>query len=103
MCCFGRSIGTNTRKFNKLMTSTFFDWSTALRDLNHHQCHHGVLIPSLLAIQIFVSVFENESNAIIPTQDLLYENKVSMNSEKRSIIKYILLCGRHSLLLKGHK
>ena len=63
---------------------------------------HGVHIAPLLTMQIFVSVFENESNPISQTQDQLLENKVPKKSEKPSIIKYILLCGRHSLLRRGH-
>ena len=54
-------------------------------------------------MQIFVAVLENESNPNNEAKDQLLENEVAKNREEPSIIKYILLCGRHSPLLRGHR
>jgi len=59
------------------MKNTIFDWSTALRNFNHHQCQYSVHIAPLLIIQIFASALENESNPISQTQGQLLENKVT--------------------------
>ena len=80
MCFFGRRIGINASRLDKLMKNPFVHWSTALRNFNDHQCKSAVHKTSLI-MQTFVSVMEKERKPINQTQDQLLENTVSKNRE----------------------
>ena len=101
---FGRRIGANSDKLDKLMESAFTAWSTALRDFNDHQCKSEIHKTSLLTMQILLAVMDNKIKPIDQIQDELLHKTVAMNRAKlSSIIKTILLCGRHNIPLRGHR
>jgi len=86
------------------MMCPLVDWSIATRRFNDHQCKSEIHKTSLLTMQIFISVMENEIKPISQIQSEAVEKQVSKNREKlSSIVKTILLCGRQNIPLRGHR
>ena len=99
---FGRRAGSNSYKLERLMMCPLVDWSIATRRFNDHECKSEIHQTSLLTMQTFISVMENEIKPISQIQSEALEKQVSKNREKfSSIVKTILLCGRQNIPLKG--
>ena len=86
------------------MMCPLVDWSMVTRRFNDHQCKSESHKTSLLTMQAFISVMENEIEPISHIQHEELEKQGSKNQENFSSIgKTILLCGRQNIPLRGHR
>ena len=101
---FGRRIGSNSTRLNKLMISPFNDWSTAMRKFNDHDIKSVVHKTSVLTMQTFLTVKENKIKPINIIQDKILQDTISANREKlMSIVKIVVLLGQHNISFRRHR
>ena len=101
---FGRRIGLNSAKLEKLMKSAFCDWSCASRRFNDHQMKSEIHKTALLTMQSFLAVMENEIQPINHIQNKLLQDNIAKNRKKlASIVETIILHGRRNFALRGHR
>ena len=100
---FGRRIGPNASKLDKLMKSPLTDWSCASTKSKEHS-KSEIHKTALLTMQKFVAVKKNEIRPINQIQNKILDDTISKNRKKlASITKTVLLCGRQNIPLRGHR
>ena len=101
---FGRRVGLNSAKLQNLMTKPLNNWNSATQKLDSHELRSEIHKTSLLTMQSFLSIMNNEVMPINKMQDKIIQKQISKNRELlSSVIKTILLCGRHNIPLRGHR
>ena len=101
---FGRRVGSNAAKLEKLMKSPFVDWSCASRRFNDHETKSDVHKTSVLTMHQFILVMENKVKSVSQIHDHVQNKKVEENRLiLASIIMTVLLCGRYNIPFRGHR
>ena len=96
---FGRRIGPNASKLDKLMKTPISDWSYACRKFKEHEAKSEVHKTALLRMQTFTEVFENKIKPVTQINNNILDNNVSQNRMKLApIVKTVLFCARLDIL-----
>ena len=89
---FGRRIGSNASKLERLMKCPINDWSVALKRFNSHEMKSEVHKTALLTMQTFSGVMKNTIKPIDQIHDKILDETINQNRMKLvSIIKTVLL------------
>ena len=83
---FGRNIGSNESKLDKLMKSPLTDWSSATTRLKLHEVKSEVHKTALLTMQEFIAMMENKTKSVARILDTALDAKINQNRQKLSSI-----------------
>ena len=101
---FGRNIGSNASKLDKLTKSPLTDWSSATTRLKLHEVKSEVHKTALLTMQEFIAMMENKTKSVARILDTALDAKINQNRQKlSSIVKTVILCAKHNIPLRGHR
>ena len=101
---FGRRIGKNSLKLQRLVFSPFTDWSCACKRFKEHEETSEIHKTSLLTMETFVSVMKNEVKPVDVVCNEIVNERVARNIQKlSSILKTVILCCRQNIPLRGHR
>lgn len=101
---FGRRIGINASKMEKLMKCPVTDWSSSKNKLNLHSLKSDVHKTALLTMQSFMDVMEQKKKSIIRVQSSAIDQKIITNRRKlASFIKSVLFLAQHNIPFRGHR
>ena len=102
---FGRRIGKNSSKLDKLFRSPLTTWSTATLQFSAHE-NGGCDIheTAMLTMKEFRNSMEQRSVPIDQTLTNAKKALVDQNKKKIvPIIKTVMFCGRQKIALRGHR
>ena len=95
---FGRPIGSNASKLNRLMKSPFYDWSCASRVFQDHESKSEIHKTAMVTKQNVLSTLDTKQKSIDLMHNKILDQTVSANRAKLVPIgKTVLLCGRQNI------
>ena len=101
---FGRRIGKNSLKLQRLVNSPFHDWSSAAKRFKEHEQASEIHKTSLLTMNIFLNVMKSKVKPVNQICNESVDKVVTGNMQKLlSILKTVILCARQNIPLRGHR
>lgn len=101
---FGREVGVNAAKLDRLMNNPIKIWTSALTKFKKHETLSEVHKAAVVMAQDFRKSMESKSVPVQHQLDTAAGLRVLENRKKlASILKTIILCGRQNLPLRGHR
>ena len=101
---FGRRIGKNSLKLQRLMNSPFHDWSSACKRFKEHEQASEIHKTSLLTMNIFLNVMKSKVKPVNQICNEAVDKIVTGNMQKLlPILKTVILCARQNIPLRGHR
>ena len=101
---FGRNIGPNASKLDRLVKRPLIDWCSASTKLKDHQLKSEVHKTAVESMQHFYKVMSHVEKSIDQVYDEKVSNAITLNRLKlKSIAQTVMLCGRQNFPLRGHR
>ena len=101
---FGRRIGPNSSKLQRLLSSPYTDWSGAITRFKQHEERSEVHKTSLLTMNTFLNVMKEDIKPVNYICSKLIDDAVEKNKKKLlPILKTVILCARQNIPLRGHR
>ena len=101
---FGRRVGDNASKLDKLMRAPLVNWSSAIQRFTDHGQNSEIHKTAVATMFKFKQIMKGKGKSILEIQGQIVDGIVSKNRKKiESIAKTVLLCARQNIPLRGHR